>query len=197
MLILQAKEKSNTIISTFDSSTLGLSLTGFIQAFSGEHENCFHGRISRAHKQDVLMRDLLAIGYDDDLNLIGSRGVVMSIHSEEDITCKTVAFDAKIFEEAIELPIIATGTVSQFDHVKLYTKENGYAGCSFVVKNELCDASVRFTMDVSGKNIMSHRGFLKATIDVPPNEAKVIHHLMPESDSGAWSYKCAMSYASI
>lgn len=91
----------------------------------------------------------------------------------------------------------STGTIKQYDEIKLYTKKNGYAGCSFIVKNESPSTHLSFTMDVTGTNITSHRGTLKYTAEVPPTEAKVLHHLMPDSDSAGWSYKFAMSYTRL
>ena len=57
----------------------------------------------------MLLRDLECFGYDEDLNLIGSRGVVISVHSESKARLHTVPFDPIAYEEAMELPIMKSG----------------------------------------------------------------------------------------
>jgi hypothetical protein len=150
-------------------------------------------------REGMLLRDLACFGYDDDLNLVGSRSCVVSIHSEAKTTMTLVPFNPLAFEEAIELPIIQTGTVKDYpkDGFKIFTKKNGYAGVSIVGKNEATDTSLLLTMNVTGTNIMSHTGSLGRSVTIPPGEEKVIHHLIPEVEPGSWSYKYSMSYTRI
>ena len=57
--------------------------------------------------------------------------------------------------------------------------------------------ALEFTLDCSeSKNVMSHRGTLVAIQLIPPNETKVMHHLMPKNAFSAWSwsYKASMSF---
>ena len=140
--------------------------------------------------------DLECFGYDADLNLIGSRGCVISAHSEEVLKMVLVPFNPLAFEEAIELPIIQTGSMKEYakDGFKVFTKKNGYAGVSIVAKNERSDSAMLLTVNVSGVNIMSHTSSLARTVRIPPGEAKVIHHLVPATEPGQWSYKYSMSY---
>ncbi|CAE7652041.1 unnamed protein product, partial [Symbiodinium microadriaticum] len=155
--------------------------------------------LTRGEREEQLLKNLECFGYDEDLNLIGSRGVVVAVHTEEDLRMGLAPFNPLAFEEAMELPIIQNGTVKDYpkDGFKIYTKKNGYAGVSIVAKNDRSDTALLLTVNVSGDNIMSHSSSLARTVHIPPSEAKVIHHLVPAMEPGAWSYKYSMSYARI
>lgn len=135
------------------------------------------------------------MGYDENLNLIGSRGCVISIHSETSINITPVPFDYEAYEEALESAIILYGKVKDFpnDKFKLFIKKNGYAGVSIVGQNNNDDSFLDITMTITGTNVMSHTGNLITTITIPPKEAKVIHHLFPEVEPGKWNYKYNLS----
>jgi phage gp45-like len=140
--------------------------------------------------------DLIAMGYDQDLNLIGSRSCALSIHSETKSELKVIAFDEQVYEEAIERPVLLEGKEKSYanDGFKLFTKKNGYAGCSIAAQNVKSDSTLNLTMTVTGNNIMSHQGSLSTTIAIPPLETKIVHHIMPAVEPGAWSYKFSLSY---
>lgn len=77
------------------------------------------------------------------------------------------------------------------------TNHQLYPPHSFAVEN--CSPKpLEFTLDCSeSKNVMSHRGTLVAVQLIPPNETKVMHHLMPANAFSAWSwsFKASMSFA--
>ena len=73
--------------------------------------------------------------------------------------------------------------------------KSGFSGVSYVVKNNHESQSLIFTQDCSvGNNIISHRCDLKATVNIPPNEAKVLHHLAPKTCIGGWQSGYSASY---
>jgi hypothetical protein len=79
--------------------------------------------------------------------------------------------------------------------IALYRYRSGYCGVSFLVENKHT-ASLVFMLDCSkSKNVVSHRPSLKHQQTIPPGEAKIMHHLLPDSsDVGAWSWAYAASY---
>ena len=78
--------------------------------------------------------------------------------------------------------------------VTLYTRKSGFSGVSYVVKNDH-HRTLKFTQDCSvGKNILSHRGTLNYEETIPPGEAKVLHHIMPENASTGWQSGFSASY---
>ena len=154
----------------------------------------FYSSLTWEERQSILLDDLISLGYDENLNLIGSRGCVISIHSESPVNVTPTPFDSVAYEEAIESAIILYGKVKEFpnDQFKLFIKKNGYAGASIVGQNN-GDDFLHITMTITGNNVMSHTGNLTTAIIIPPKEAKVIHHLFPESEPGKWSYKYNLS----
>lgn len=82
----------------------------------------------------------------------------------------------------------------------LYTRRSGYAGVSYVVSNTTSKEAVKVELNFDqSKNVVSHRGSLKAAVIVPPNEAKVVHHMMPRDDTHDWSagWSCAADWMSV
>ena len=47
------------------------------------------------------------------------------------------------------------------------------------------------------ENVVSHRGSLLAVQEVPANETKVLHHLMPENPALGWSWKYSASFSPL
>ena len=90
----------------------------------------------------------------------------------------------------MELPIKELGKCKELEGglVKLYTRRAGYSGVSFAVEN--CSSQyIEFTLDCSeSRNVMSHRGQLRASQLIPPSQTKVLHHLMPEHSFEQWSW---------
>jgi hypothetical protein len=125
-----------------------------------------------------------------------TRSVVLTIHSSEKFSVEEIPFDDNIYEEAMELPAIHQGVTKDLfgdGKVILHTFKSGYAGMSFVAANHTDMNTLRLTLDLSGSdNIISHTGDMIATVDIPPNEAKVMHHIFPADDFGDWScgWKC-------
>jgi hypothetical protein len=137
------------------------------------------------------------MGYDTNLSLISSRGTVLSLHCDTNsLTLSPLSFDAEIYEEAMEGPILSSDKPKTYtkEECILFTQRNGYAGASIVAKNVSLVTKLAITMTISGKNVMSHTGALAVTVMIPPGEAKVIHHLFPEVEPGGWSYKQQVSF---
>ena len=86
-------------------------------------------------------------------------------------------------------PIAITGKIN------LYRYRSGYGGVSFLVENKHT-APLVFILDCSeSKNVVSHRPSLKHQQTIPPGEAKIMHHLLPDSSEvGAWSWAYSASY---
>lgn len=184
---------------SFDSTSSGLSKYGFKQALLSPHG--FHSEcLSWREREVAVFGDLISMGYDDSLNLISSRGCVLSLHCDNpSLTLSPISFDPVAFEEAIESPIIISGKQKSYekDEFTVYTQRNGYAGVSIVAKNFNQSTTLLLTMNITGKNVMSHQGTLTTTVNIPPGQAKVIHHLFPEVEPGAWSYKSSLSYQRV
>lgn len=143
-------------------------------------------------KPETVWRDLHYFGYDNDLDLAYARGFVFSVHAEQPVTVEERAFDPALYEEAMERPIKQFGTVREYRDgaVKLYCHKAGYWGVAFAAEN--CSGRrISFKLDCSSsKNVVSHRGDLVHTEDIPPGETKVMHHLMPaEQKAWAWGFK--------
>jgi len=154
--------KIDQLLCSFDCASAGqLSKAGFRESFSCGHKSSIHGAVVGIfNKTRVLMASLVALGYDSDLNLVGARSCVISIHSEEPLSVSVMKSDPghHIFEEAMELPIIHSADVSDFDSLKLFKERNGYTGASFVASNESETETAIVTFEVSGKNVMSCKG---------------------------------------
>jgi len=193
------RKKAKVVVQNFEFTDAGLTLAGFKRALlSGEQYGIRPG-LERDDREKALMRDLCALGYDDDLNLIGSRGCVISVHSEAPVSITTVPFSQSAYDEAMELPILATGKKTEYESegFAIYTKKNGYAGMSILAYNYRSDTQLILTVGVTGENILSHRGDLTHTVSVPPLEACVVHHLAPAVEPGGWSCKYSMSYKRV
>jgi calpain-15 len=112
-------------------------------------------------------------------------------HSTKTFDVKPIAFDAIAYEEAMELPVIEAGTPMDLfgdGSVILYTRKAGYSGISYVAKNTTEEDAILLTLDLSGSsNIISNRLSLAADVMVPPNEAKVMHHIFPDDEHKDWS----------
>jgi hypothetical protein len=183
----------------FDATSSGLSLHGFKQALlssEGFHSN----PLSWKEREVLLVTDLISMGYDDNLNLISSRGCVLSLHCDTPTLSLTpLSFTPELYEEAIESPILLTDKPKRYpkDEYVIFTQRNGYAGASIVAKNMSRVSNLLLTMAITGKNVMSHQGSLTVTVSIPPGEAKVIHHLFPEVEPGGWSYKQAVTFERV
>ena len=119
------------------------------------------------------------------------RNCAIAFHSVKDFVVREVPFNAEAYEEAMELPVIEAGTEMDLfgdRSVLLYTRKSGYSGISYVAKNTTESDAISLTLDLTGSaNIVSHRGNLVAEVMVPPNEAKVMHHIFPHDDHKDWS----------
>jgi len=188
---LASAQVYNWIMSTFDSYQGGLTADGFRQAYIYMWE-------SSGRDPETIWRDLIYMGYDRNLNLLYARTCILAIHSEAPFELHPQPFDADAYEEAMELPIKVFGKCAEYadGKAKLFTRKAGYSGVSFAVEN--CSSKpLEFTLDCSeSKNVMSHKGTLVAVTLIPPNETKVMHHLMPANAFSAWSwsYKASMSF---
>ncbi len=122
-----------------------------------------------------------------------TRPAAVSVHSTGRMTLTPVAFSPAAYEEAMELPVIHKGTQTNLysdGSLVLYTLKSGYAGVSFVAKNNDPRVNICLTLDLSkSKNVVSHQRDLAACrVIVPAREAKVMHHLCPKDDTKGWAY---------
>jgi hypothetical protein len=141
--------------------------------------------------ENTIWRDLLYMGYDEQLNLINARTVVVSVHSEQGAVDldPLPSFDPQIFEAAIELPVKKNGKAQDLSAdggVRLYVQKAGYSGIALAVENNL-SSTIRATVDCSDSvNAVSHRGSdLYGEEIIAPGEMQVVHFLMPNGP-GKW-----------
>ena len=74
--------------------------------------------------------------------------------------------------------------------VILYTLKSGYNGNSYVAENKRADQFARLQMDFSSSvNIVTEDGDLNASLVIPPQQSRVIHHVMPADDHLSWNCK--------
>ena len=128
-----------------------------------------------------------------------SRAAVLCVHGTGRFTLEMAPFDALAYEEAVELPIISNGKCTEYDDgkVQFHTLASGYYGVSFLVRNNHTTKPLSFTLDCSdSKNTITHRDGMKHQQIIPPNEAKVLHHLCPKEE-GSWSWAHSGSYRFI
>ena len=170
--------------------TNGLSRQGFINAQLFFLENV-------GSEEEKLIKEFRHLGYNDRLQLSNARGAVLSVHGTVEMTLNSIPFDPKVFEEAVELPIMQLGNVTKYEggKVVLYRYRGGYGGVSFLVANNH-NHPLKFVMDCSGgKNIISHRDSLKHEELIPPGECSIMHHLAPaDTKAGSWSWSYTASY---
>lgn len=104
---------------------------------------------------------------------------------------RQLPFNADVFEEAMEQPILHLGTSMDLfgdGSVHLFTHKSGYAGISYVARNNTEEDAIQLTLDLTGsENVCTHSGSLVAEIIVPPKQAKVMHHAAPLDDCQDWS----------
>lgn len=193
---LQRKKLSKAILKLFDTTPAGLSKHGFKDALLSPKG--FHsGSLTWQEREIAILGDLISMGYDENLNLIACRGCVLSLHCDTPtLSLVPLSFNPHAYEEAIEGSIILTGKQKAYpkDQFVIYSQRNGYAGVSIVGKNSHQSSTLLLTMTVTGNNVMSHQGTLEVTVSIPPQEAKVIHHLFPEIEPGGWNYKTSLSF---
>ena len=61
---------------------------------------------------------------------------------------------------------------------------------SYVLRNNLSTEALRMTMDFTkSENVIVSRISMTPTVTVPPNEAKVMAHIMPRFDDLSWACK--------
>lgn len=168
----------------------GLSRTGFLksQLFVFKHSGCDEGKLRNEFK---------ILGFNADLKYDSGRNAVLVMHGTSDFTVTAAPFDHEAYEEAVELPAIAHGDCSEFEDgkIQMYKFRSGYGGMSFVVRNNHT-APLVFVLDCSeSTNVQTHRDSLNYQETIPPNEAKVLHHLCPKVvGGGAWSWAYSASY---
>ncbi len=143
---------------------------GFRHACSCAEPTAIHGAIiDSATRQATLLASLMRLGYDDDMNLCGARGFVISVHSEEPInaTIMPPTTDAvtglptthdMVHDEAIEQCIMNLGICETQKNWKLYKLKNGFSGVSFCATNCSRGEDLVISMNVSGKNCLNVTG---------------------------------------
>ena len=150
---------------------------------SSTHADSFHGLITDpVARHAALQADLLAMGYDKSLDLIGGRSVVISMHSEEDLNCEAIRSDpdGKIFTDAMEQSYCCKG--------RIIRSENGYKlmrwapgserMMSFMLHNRTDDTVITFFLEVTSQGAIAHTGSLTSTMEVLPGECKVLNHII-------------------
>ena len=141
--------------------------------------------------------ELEALGFDPNtLSLVRGRELTLVLHTDLPVELEAITFDADAFEEAIELPIIATGECHQLDNsrIQFYSKPSGYNGISFVAVNASTSV-LHFALDCSKSvNAMSHTGSLVAVVRIEAGQAKLLQHLLPACQDSEWSWSYEASY---
>ena len=119
-------------------------------------------------------------------DLAASASIV--VHTCQPHTLVERAFDAELYEDAIELPIMKHGKVKVLESkVTLHTRmwDEG-SGVSYVIKNDF-DKPIKFVQDfTSGKNLLTHREEFKYERTIMPGHAKVLHHVTFTEGSRTW-----------
>ena len=156
------------LIDKFDSYNGGLTQDGFRQVYMYMFE-------SSGADVETIWRHLIYMGYDRSLDLLDARTCMLAFHSmNQEFELHPQPFDGDAYEEAMELPIKELGRCKDLEggKVKLYTRRAGYSGVSFAVEN--CSKQyIEFTLDCSeSRNVMSHRGQLRASQLIPPSQAE-------------------------
>eukprot|EP00981_Chlorochromonas_danica_P000679 scaffold146_cov171-Ochromonas_danica.AAC.28 len=168
----------------------GLSLPGFLRAQLYVFKQS-------GSDEEKLWKEFKLLGYDDQLVLQACRSAVIAVHSTAEFTLDSLPYDEAAAEEAEELVILQRGELKTFEGglIKLYKLRSGSSGVSLMVEN-LNHRNLVFQMDCSGSvNVISHRQSLVHKEVVPPNERKVLHHLMPSDPRAkAWSWSYSASY---
>lgn len=191
-----------------------LTQYGFRAAMSCNHVDAINGFMRSnikassgvAHaaakaRQKALLTDLLALGYDEDLNLVGVRSVNISIHSEESIEHCFVSSDPDglIYEAAMELPVVHTGSCEGMEYPdwRLYTKSNGFSGSSYCAMNLCKDTALEITYTVTGINVTSATGVLAGNLVIPPGQCEILQHVLPTRGSNSWNAGISFSTKQI
>ena len=175
------------------NTVTGISKVGFIRIRQFLFQNS-------GADETKLRTEFAALGYNASMQRSPSiRSAVLSVHATVDFTLIPTAFDAGAYEEAVELPIKAFGECNSFEEGKicLYRYRSGYCGISFLVENNHPTDSLDFMLDCSSsKNVVSHHPSLKHKQTIPPGEAKVLHHLLPDNseDGVGWSWGYSATY---
>lgn len=118
------------------------------------------------------------------------------VHTCKPHTLVEKAFNAELYEDAVELPIMKHGKVKVLEpgitlHTRMWT--NG-SGVSYVIKNDH-DRPMRFTQDFSaGKNLLTHREAPKYERTIMPGHAKVLHHVTITEGSVSWQVSWRSSH---
>jgi hypothetical protein len=137
------------------------------------------------------------MGYDEHLQYPSGRGAVVVVHGTAHHTLKTRPFDGQIYATALCLPVVSLGKCREHLEfgAKLFELEAGYNGISYAVTNTDHHKPLEFTLNCSGsKNLLSHRGSLDHTEIIPPNESRVLHHLMPDNEDESWELSLSIKY---
>ena len=120
-----------------------------------------------------------------------TRPAMISVHCDKLFLIQEVPFDARAYEQAVKMPVMAQGEQTDLFNdgsVILYTLKSGYNGNSYVAENKKTDMYAKLEMDFSkSSNIVTEDGDLVASVLIPPGESKVIHHVMPADDHMEWT----------
>jgi hypothetical protein len=134
------------LLRTFDSADGGLTPDGFVALYKWMYETSGKNEVGvvftdvcggplrdvvvldHVLPQSVIWKDLKYFGYNDSLEETGGRSFVISVHSDTDaMELLRVPFDAKIYEDAVELPVVQHGTRKDVFNGKItqYTLKSG------------------------------------------------------------------------
>lgn len=120
-------------------------------------------------------------------DLTASASVV--VHTCQLHTLEERPFDAELYEDAIELPVMKHGKVKVLEVGKVTLHTRMWAmgsGVSYVIKNDH-DKTMKFVQDFSsGKNLLTHRESLKYERTIHPGHAKVLHHITITEGARTW-----------
>ena len=93
------------------------------------------------------------------------RDATLTLHSDQPIFVEEISFNQKIYDLALELPVLEHGEKMDLfgdDSLFLYTLRSGATGTSYVAENTSDDQAIHLQMDFDGsENIVSENGDLK------------------------------------
>jgi len=175
------------LLKNCDSLNGGLSLNGFKDAMIRLHVD------GKTGGEEDLWTVLLALGYNRRLTLLYARSFVLAVHSLAAFQLHTSHSSteqlAALYESAMTLPVRSLGTKRDVggNGISIYTRKGGN-NVSVAVENQ---TPVTITVDLDcskSKNVISHRGSLRASEVIPSGHTVVMHHLMPRDKTAGWAW---------
>jgi hypothetical protein len=153
---------------------------------------------SVAQALEPARKELQYLGYcPQTLRPLRSRDATLVIHSSHPLKgVRGIPFDAAVFEDALEMPILNMGTKLAVDGgIEICELRTGYNGMSLLGVNNSPDRTLTMRIDCSGSvNTVSHTGSLVAMVTIEPMNAEILLHLLPAREETDWSAVYEVSY---